>query len=134
LPSVFSHHSFLPRKFLKTRDLPLSCRESALVLTGHVEFKAVLQRGNRIQVPRLVRWSYKMKASQVLKVSVHFEGDWSSREEFFAQISKDGRICVPKLTCGLLKAAYEEESIIGAIVVVLLRPFDADETEDEDED
>ena len=75
-----------------------------------------------------------MEPSQVLKVSVHFEGNWSSEEKFFAQMSNDGRICVPKLACGLLKAAYEEESIIGAVVVVLLRPFDADETEDEDED
>ncbi len=76
-----------------------------------------------------------METSQVLKVSVHFEGLWSSEEKFFAQMSKDGRICVPKLTCGLLKAAYEGQSIIGAVVAVELRPFDADEeTEDEEED
>jgi hypothetical protein len=31
----------------------------------------------------------------------------------------------------LLKAAHKEESIIGAVVEVVLRPFDA---EDEDED
>ena len=46
-------------------------------------------------------------------------------------MSKDGRICVPKLTCGLLKAAYEGESIIGAVVVVQLRPFDAAEETEE---
>ena len=113
---------------------PCFTGDCPLVLTGHVEFKAVLQRGNRIQVPRLIRWSYQMESTQVLKVSVHFEGDWSS-EKFFAQMSKDGRICVPKLACGLLKAAYEEESMIGAVVVVQLRPFDADEeTEDEEEE
>lgn len=105
-----------------------------MVLTGQVEFKAVLQRGNRIQVPRLIRWSYKLEPSQVLKVSVHFERNWRS-QEFFAQMSKDGRICLPKLTSDLLKVAHEEQSIIGAVVVVVLRPFDAaEEMEDEKED
>ncbi len=103
-----------------------------MVLTGQVEFKAVLQRGNRIQVPRLIRWSYKLEPSQVLKVSVHFEGNRRSQQEFFAQISKDGRICVPKLTSVLLKVAHEEQSIIGAVVVVVLRPFDV--TDDEEEE
>jgi hypothetical protein len=128
---VFSLHFCVVGILMKPRFTLLQ-RRLRFGLDYAGEFKAVLQRGIRIQVPRLIRWSYKMEQTQVLKVSVHFEGDWSSREEFFAQISKDGRICVPKLTCGLLKAAYEEESIIGAIVVVLLRPFDADETEDED--
>lgn len=103
-------------------------------MTGQVEFKAALQRGIRIQVPRLIRWSFKMEATQVLRVSVHFEGDWDSVEKFFAQMSKDGRICVPKLTCGLLKAAYEEQDIVGAVVVVELRPFDAAEETEEEED
>ncbi len=49
-------------------------------------------------------------------------------------MSKDGRICVPKLTCGLLKAAYEEQDIVGAVVVVELRPFDAAEETEEEED
>ncbi len=76
-----------------------------------------------------------MEPTQVLKVCMHFEGRWSSREIFFSQLSKDGRICVPKLTCSLLRAAYEGQSIIGAVVEVDLRPFDAtEETEDEEED
>jgi hypothetical protein len=107
----------------------------ALVLTGHVEFKAVLQRGIRIQVPRLIRWSYKMEPSQVLKVSVRFEESWRSEQKFFVQMSKDGRMYIPKVALGLLKAAFEGESIVGAVVVVQMRPFDAeDEPDDEEED
>lgn len=74
-----------------------------------------------------------MEATQVLRVSVHFEGDWSGREKFLAQMSKDGRICVPKLTCGLLEAAFEEQDIVGAVVVVELCPFDAAENEEEED-
>jgi hypothetical protein len=39
-------------------------------LTGSVSFKAVLQKGNRVQVPKLVRWKFKLEQDQVLKVSV----------------------------------------------------------------
>jgi hypothetical protein len=34
-------------------------------LTENVSFKTVLQRGNRVQVPKLVRWRFKMDSEQV---------------------------------------------------------------------
>jgi hypothetical protein len=39
-------------------------------LTERVSFKAVLQKGNRVQVPKLVRWRFKLETSQVLKATV----------------------------------------------------------------
>ena len=43
---------------------------SSLPLTEKVVFKTMFQRGNRVQVPRRVRWQFKMDSEQVLKVTV----------------------------------------------------------------
>ena len=59
--------------------------DGALALTKRVEFKTALQRGNLIQVPKLLRWKFKMENSQVLQVAVHIEGQWSSQENFYGQ-------------------------------------------------
>jgi len=40
-------------------------------LTEAVRFKACLQKGNRVQVPKAVRWRFKLETSPVLKVIVH---------------------------------------------------------------
>jgi hypothetical protein len=39
-------------------------------LTERAEFKTVLQRCNSLQVPKLVRWKYKLESTQTLKVPV----------------------------------------------------------------
>lgn len=41
-----------------------------LPLTEKVTFKTPLQRGNRVQVPKLVRCQFKMDTEQILKVTV----------------------------------------------------------------
>lgn len=106
-----------------------------LPLTKRVVFKTKLQQGNRIQIPRLLRWEFKLESDQVLGVAVHFEGEWSSLEKFYAQMSKDGRITVPKLTCSLLKNAYRGQDIVGAIFEVDLTPSEGvlEEQDEEDE-
>ena len=40
-------------------------------LTQKVSFKTMLQKGNRVQVPRVVRWQFKMDTEQILKVTVN---------------------------------------------------------------
>jgi hypothetical protein len=45
-------------------------RCSCLPLTERLDFKAVLQKGNRFQLPKLVRWKFKLETSQILKVTV----------------------------------------------------------------
>ncbi|MCW4009468.1 MAG: hypothetical protein NWF05_02460 [Candidatus Bathyarchaeota archaeon] len=100
-------------------------------MTKPVEFKTTLRQGNRIQVPKQIRWAFKLDSSQVLQVAVRFDGHWRSREEFFGQMCKDGRITVPKVVCGLLKH-YWEEDITGAIMKVEMAPSDGIEDTQEE--
>jgi hypothetical protein len=69
-----------------------------LPLTEKVEFKTVLQKGNRIQIPRKIRWRFKMEPDQLLKVGVYPINSFSvSYQSFYASMTKDGRITVPRL-------------------------------------
>ena len=52
-------------------------------------FKAVLQRGNKVQVPRLLRWQYRMEPDQVLGVEVRIEEFFWRREVSWAD--EEGR-------------------------------------------
>jgi hypothetical protein len=53
------------------RVLSAATRELWIVpLTEAVSFKVRLQRGNRVQVPRPIRWRFKLETSQVLRVNV----------------------------------------------------------------
>lgn len=88
-------------------------------ITDSVSFKAVLQKGNRIQIPRLVRWQYKLEPTQVLNITVEVEGAVGS-EEFLGRMNKDGRVTIPKLVIDLLKD--EEETLEGQILEVTLTP------------
>ena len=40
-----------------------------LPLTQRVSFKTVLQKQNRLQVPKPVRWQHKLESSEVLRVT-----------------------------------------------------------------
>jgi len=96
-----------------------------LPLTESVSFKAKLQKGNRIQIPRLVRWQYKLEPTQVLKVKVYLVGAIGAREEFLARMSRDGRITIPKLIVDLLRD--EEESLVGYAFEVTLEPTETEQ-------
>jgi hypothetical protein len=89
-------------------------------LTKAVSFKAVLQKGNRFQVPKLVRWQFKMETGQVLRVRVKAEGSFSGGEGFYAKMSGDGRITLPKLTLNLLQ--NEGKSLMSHVLEVQLEP------------
>lgn len=59
------------------------------------EFLARLQKGNRIQVPVLIKWKHKLDPGEVLKVRV-----WSVEtggRSFYARLGRDGRFTVPKI-------------------------------------
>ena len=71
-------------------------------LTEKISFQAMLQRGNRVQVPRVVRWHFKLESDQVLKVTVSCPATRLMGMHFFAAMSKDGRIVVPKLILTIL--------------------------------
>ncbi len=88
-------------------------------LTESVSFKAVLQKGNRIQIPRLVRWQFKLEPTQILKIRVESEAPYLD-EEFLGCMNKDGRITIPKLIVNLLKE--EETNLEGQVFRVTLNP------------
>lgn len=71
-------------------------------LTQSVTFKVQLQNQNRFQIPRIVRWEYKLEASQLLKVTLSV-GDVGFYETFLAKMLSDGRITVPRLIVMILQ-------------------------------
>jgi bifunctional DNA-binding transcriptional regulator/antitoxin component of YhaV-PrlF toxin-antitoxin module len=92
-------------------------------LTRKVSFKTVLQRGNRIQLPKLVRWKYKLEQDQVLKVTVTATSVFGGWETFYARMDKSGRITIPELMLKLLQdRTREKQSLTGAVMEVRLEP------------
>jgi hypothetical protein len=48
-----------------------------------------------VQVPKLVRWRFKLETDQILKVTVNVHGIWGTSQSYLSRISKDGRIVYP---------------------------------------
>jgi len=90
-------------------------------LTEPVSFNTVLQKGNPVQVPRLIRWQFKMEPQQVLKAKVKVGHSFGNEETFYARMNRDGRIAIPKLTLELL-TNEDEESIVGSVFGAKLGP------------
>jgi bifunctional DNA-binding transcriptional regulator/antitoxin component of YhaV-PrlF toxin-antitoxin module len=91
-------------------------------LTEAVSFKTCLQKGNRVQVPKPVRWQFKLEASQVLRVMVCLVDVRMSWETFYGRMDESGRITIPKLTLSLLQSKADQQSLIGAVMEVNLEP------------
>jgi hypothetical protein len=92
-------------------------------LTECVEFKSVLQRGDRVQVPKLVRWEYKLESTQTLRVSIWAKGMVGGWEVFYSRMDKSGRITVPRLIQReLVRTAPELRSLVGEILLIRLEP------------
>jgi bifunctional DNA-binding transcriptional regulator/antitoxin component of YhaV-PrlF toxin-antitoxin module len=86
-------------------------------LTELASFKAKLENRNRIQIPNLLRWRYKMEQGELLKANVRVFGSENYEEEtFLAKMTCDGRLTIPKLTMEVLKRR-EEKNLTGAILV-----------------
>lgn len=73
-------------------------------LTEAVSFKTRLQKGNRVQAPKPIRWRFKLETSQILKVPVHLVDVRMSWETFYGKMDKSGRITIPKLRLSLLQS------------------------------
>ncbi len=89
-------------------------------LAERVEFKARLNRYNRLQVPKTVRWRFKLETDQILRVQVSIEGAWILPQNFYSRITKEGRIVIPKLIMKLL--SKDKVNLEGYIVAVILEP------------
>jgi DNA-binding transcriptional regulator/RsmH inhibitor MraZ len=118
----------LRRIQVASNNVPKSHNASAkglnnMPLTQKVSFKTMLQRGNRVQVPKVVRWQFKMESEQVLKVTVNALNVWSGWETFYARMDKSGRIAIPELMLKLLQdRTREKQSLTGAVMEVRLEP------------
>lgn len=76
-------------------------RALTVPVSEDVWFKAVLQRGNRVQVPVLVRWRHRLDPGEVLEVRVSPLGSFEE-EDFLARLQKGWRITVPKIVVEIL--------------------------------
>ena len=93
---------------------------SAVPLTRTVTFQAVLEKCNKVQIPKLIRWQFKLETDQVLKVTVKLLNSWVSSQIYYAKMTKYGRIRVPKLVLSILQE--EKTSVAGCILEVTLAP------------
>lgn len=89
-------------------------------LTEKVTFTTTLQRSNKVQVPKLVRWRFKMESSQALKVGVNFVGMHKGWQFFYAKMRKDGRLAIPKLVLSLFQD--DKTSLAGYVLEIMLEP------------
>jgi bifunctional DNA-binding transcriptional regulator/antitoxin component of YhaV-PrlF toxin-antitoxin module len=89
-------------------------------LTQKVSFKTVLHRGNRVQVPKLVRRQFKMDTEQVLKVGISAINLWTGWQFFYAKMGRDGRITLPKLQRELLRG--RKQNLTRYVMEVTLEP------------
>ena len=87
-------------------------------LTRRVSFKRPLEKGNKVQVPKTIRWQFKMENDQVLYVQIGGLGrGW---EYFYGKMSKDGRIHVPKEV--LFAVSGTNESLAHNLVDISIEP------------
>jgi hypothetical protein len=90
-------------------------------LTVKVNFVTVLEKGNRLQIPKLIQWQFKMEQNQVLSVRVSLKRLLGVYNCFYAKMDKQGRILIPKLTLALL-ANKENPNLEGCIFGIWLEP------------
>ena len=89
-------------------------------LTRKVRFEAVSQRCNMFQVPKLIRWQFKLEPNQVLKVSVSDQSSPQGWHDYFSKMTKNGRIRIPKLLVLLFKG--EKPNLSGHLLDITLEP------------
>jgi len=89
-------------------------------LAQRVTFQAALEKCSKVQIPRLIRWQFKLEPDQVLRVEVKLLDSWVSSQFYYARMTKDGRIRVPRLVLSVL--GDEKPSLAGCILEVTLEP------------
>jgi hypothetical protein len=67
-----------------------------LPLTQRVTFKVQLQNQNRFQIPKIVRWEYKLEPSQTMKITLR-ASNVGIYENFLGRMLPDGRVTVPRI-------------------------------------
>jgi hypothetical protein len=85
--------------------------------TERIEFKTTLQKGNRIQIPKLIQT--KFQPNQPINVTIHLYNSSGTWQKFYAKTDKQGRIFIPKLTINLLSKGQD---LTGHIFEITLTP------------
>jgi bifunctional DNA-binding transcriptional regulator/antitoxin component of YhaV-PrlF toxin-antitoxin module len=89
-------------------------------LTESVSFTTTLESQNKIQIPKLIRWRFKIESDQALKVGVYFLGAPTGMQVFYTKMRKDGRITVPKFVLSLMQG--EEGKSASSPIDVMIEP------------
>jgi hypothetical protein len=74
-----------------------------------------------VQVPKYVRWHYKLETNQILQVTANGLTVWGPPQSFLSRISKDARIVIPKLTITIFKDG--KPNLDGYVAEVRLDPL-----------
>ena len=89
-------------------------------LTRKVTFRSKLQTGERMQIPKMIRWEFKLEPAQFLKVGFSIPNKFKGWQSFYAKMEKAGRIHIPNEI--LIVWQDEKASLPGCIVEVTLEP------------
>ena len=89
-----------------------------------MSFKVRVQRGRRVQIPRVVRWRFRLEPGEVFFVTVWFG---FRSEDFYAAMTRDGRIRIPRVIEQELLKGRGVESLEGCTVQVTLNPTETGE-------
>ncbi len=89
-------------------------------LTEKVNFTAKLQTSNLVQIPKLIRWRFKMDSEQALKIGVNFMGMHKGWQFFYSKMRKDGRLTIPEM----VMCFFEDKttSLAGHLLDVIIEP------------
>jgi len=90
----------------------------AVPLTRRVTFRRMLQMGDRVQIPKLIRWEFKLEIGQVLRVGFSVPNMFRDWQFFYAKMEKDGRVLIPREILSIWQD--EKTSLTGYIVEVTL--------------
>ena len=88
-------------------------------LTRRVIFKVQLQNQNRFQIPKAVRWEYKLEPSQVMKVTLKVF-NIGFYESFLGKMLPDGRVTVPRIV--IVQLQQRMPNLKADFVEVALEP------------
>ncbi|HLN88916.1 MAG TPA: hypothetical protein VK253_02510 [Candidatus Binatia bacterium] len=86
-------------------------------LTKRFTFTTKLQRGNRLQIPRYVRWLCQLETNQILKTTIQVINLWNGPQTFLTRMGKDGRITIPKLIMHLLGMEENEDRYVLHVIL-----------------
>jgi hypothetical protein len=80
-----------------------------------------MQKGNRLQIPKYVRWGYQLETTEILKATIQVVNGYGFSQTLLTRTGKDGRVAIPKLIIQLLtpKPTGDQDYIIQ----VMLEPF-----------